>query len=360
MRVFNFSAGPATMPEEVLRRAADEMLDWQGSGMSVMEMSHRGAEFESIHDEALADLRDLMHVPRSYRILFLHGGGIGANAIVPMNLLGDKQTADFVVTGSWSHKSFAEAQKYCTAHVAANGKTGHGFTHVPPLSEWHLSNDPAYIHLCTNETIDGVEMFATPDVGDTPLVADLSSHILSRPMDVTRYGVLYAGAQKNIGIAGLTIMIVREDLFDRALSICPSAFEWKAIAANNSMYNTPPTYAIYIAGLVFKWVRKQGGLDAIERRNVEKAKLLYDAIDSSSLYINRVERQSRSRMNVPFFLADESRNESFLAGANARGLLQLKDHKSVGGMRASLYNALPRKGVDALVEFMRDFEQKRA
>jgi phosphoserine aminotransferase len=360
MRVFNFSAGPATMPEEVLRRAAAEMLDWQGSGVSVMEMSHRGAEFTSIHDEALADLRDLMHVPGSYRILFLQGGGIGANGIVPMNLLRDKQTADFVVTGSWSQKSFTEAQKYCTAHVAANGKTDRGFTHVPPLSEWRLSNDPAYIHLCTNETIDGIEMFATHDVGDTPLVADVSSHILSRSMDVARYGVLYAGAQKNIGMAGLTIMIVREDLLDRALSICPSAFEWKAIAANNSMYNTPPTYAIYIAGLVFKWIKKQGGLDVIERRNVEKAKLLYDAIDSSSFYINRVERQSRSRMNAPFFLADESRNEPFLAGAEARGLLQLKGHKSVGGMRASLYNALPLEGVNALVEFMKEFEQKHA
>jgi phosphoserine aminotransferase len=361
MRVFNFSAGPAAMPQEVLRRAADEMLNWQGSGMSVMEMSHRGAEFMSIHDAALTDLRDLLHVPRSYRILFLQGGGIGANAIVPMNLLGDKKTADFVVTGSWSQKSCAEAQKYCTAHIAANGRTeDRGFTHMPPVSEWLLSDDPAYIHLCTNETIDGVEAFTIPDVSDVPLVADVSSHILSRPMDVARYGVLYAGAQKNIGMAGLTIMIVREDLLERALSICPSAFEWKTIAASNSMYNTPPTYAIYIAGLVFKWVKKQGGLDVIERRNVEKAKLLYDTIDSSSLYINRVERRSRSRMNVPFFLADESRNESFLSGARARGLLQLKGHKSIGGMRASLYNALPLEGVNALIEYMKEFEQKYA
>jgi phosphoserine aminotransferase len=360
MRVFNFSAGPAALPEEVLRQAADEMLDWQGSGMSVMEMSHRGAEFMSIHEAALTDLRELLHVPASHRILFLQGGGIGENAIVPMNMLGSRKTADFIVTGSWSQKSFKEAQKYCTPHIAANGKTEQGFTHVPTIDEWHLSDDPAYVHLCSNETIDGVEAFDIPDLGDIPLVADASSHILSRPMDIAKYGVLFGGAQKNIGMAGVTVVIVREDLLDRALSICPSAFEWKTVAANNSMFNTPPTYAIYIAGLVFKWLKKQGGLTAMEARNVEKAKLLYDTIDQSAFYLNKVERQSRSRMNVPFFLADESRNEAFLASAKAHGLLQLKGHKSVGGMRASIYNAVPLEAVKALVDYMQAFEKTRA
>jgi phosphoserine aminotransferase len=360
MRVFNFSAGPAAMPEEVLRQAADEMLDWHGSGMSVMEMSHRGAEFMSIHEAALTDLRDLLKVPASHRILFLQGGGIGENAIVPLNMLGARKTADFVVTGSWSQKSFKEAQKYGTPHIAANGKTAQGFTHVPKVDEWHLSDDPAYVHICTNETIDGVETFEIPDLGSVPLVADASSHILSRPMDIAKYGVLFGGAQKNIGMAGVTVVIVREDLLDRALAICPSAFEWKTVAANNSMYNTPPTYAIYIAGLVFKWLKKQGGLEAMEARSIEKSTLLYDTIDASSFYLNKVERQSRSRMNVPFFLADESRNEAFLAGAKARGLLQLKGHKSVGGMRASIYNAVPLEAVKTLVEYMKEFEQAGA
>ncbi|MET3620922.1 3-phosphoserine/phosphohydroxythreonine transaminase [Burkholderia ambifaria] len=360
MRVFNFSAGPAALPEEVLRQAADEMLDWHGSGMSVMEMSHRGKEFMSIHEAALADLRELLDVPASHRILFLQGGGIAENAIVPMNLLGSRKTADFVVTGSWSQKSFNEAKKYGTPHLAASGKTADGFTRAPARAEWQLSDDPAYVHLCTNETIDGVETFEIPDLGDVPLVADVSSHILSRPMDVAKYGVLFGGAQKNIGMAGVTVVIVREDLLDRALSICPSAFEWKTVAANNSLYNTPPTYAIYIAGLVFQWLKRQGGLEAIEARNTEKAKLLYDTIDASGFYLNKVEPAVRSRMNVPFFLADETRNEDFLAGAKARGLLQLKGHKSVGGMRASIYNAVPLEGVKALVEYMKDFEQRGA
>ncbi|MDA0571091.1 3-phosphoserine/phosphohydroxythreonine transaminase [Burkholderia gladioli] len=360
MRVFNFSAGPAAMPEDVLRQAADEMLDWNGSGMSVMEMSHRGREFTSIHETALADLRELLSVPDNYRVLFLQGGGIAENAIVPMNLLGTRQNVDFVVTGSWSQKSFKEAQKYGTSHLAATGRTEDGFTRVPAFSEWQMSADPAYVHLCTNETIDGVETFDIPDTGSVPLVADVSSHILSRPLDISRYGALFGGAQKNIGMAGVTLVIVREDLLERALPICPSAFEWKTVAANNSMYNTPPTYAIYIAGLVFKWLKAQGGLEAIEARNVEKAALLYDAIDASSFYLNKVEKNARSRMNVPFFLADETRNEDFLAGAKARGLLQLKGHKSVGGMRASIYNAVPLAGVKALVEYMKDFERGQA
>jgi phosphoserine aminotransferase len=360
MRVFNFSAGPAALPEEVLRQAAEEMLDWQGSGMSVMEMSHRGREFGAIHEAALADVRELMNVPSNYRILFLQGGGLAENAIVPMNLLGTRQSADFVVTGSWSQKSLKEAGKYCRTHVAASGKTDHGFTRAPAVNEWQLSDDPAYVHVCTNETIDGVEYFAVPELGDVPLVADVSSHILSRPMDVSKYGVLFGGAQKNIGMAGVTIVIVREDLLERALPVCPTAFEWKTVAANNSLYNTPPTYAIYIAGLVFKWLKAQGGLSAMEARNIEKAKLLYDTIDAGSFYVNKVDVAARSRMNVPFFLADESRNEDFLAGAKARGLVQLKGHKSVGGMRASIYNAVPLAAVQALVDYMKDFERQYA
>jgi len=360
MRVFNFSAGPAALPEEVLRQAADEMLDWHGSGMGVMEMSHRGPEFMQIHSEALLDLRDLLAVPASHHILFLQGGGIGENAIVPLNLFGTKPRADFVITGSWSQKSQKEALKYGAAHIAATGRTTDGFTRSPPMGEWQLSDDPAYVHLCTNETIDGVETFEIPDLGNIPLVADASSHILSRPMDIAKYGVLYGGAQKNIGMAGVTVVIVREDLVDRAMPVCPSAFEWKTVAANNSMFNTPPTYAIYIAGLVFKWLKRQGGLAAMEAHNIEKSKLLYDTIDASGFYINKVERRARSRMNVPFFLADETRNEDFLAGAKARGLLQLKGHKSVGGMRASIYNAVPLEAVKALIEYMKEFEATRA
>lgn len=360
MRVFNFSAGPAALPEEVLRQAADEMLDWHGSGMSVMEMSHRGREFMSIHEEALTDLRDLLQVPASHRVLFLQGGGLGENAIVPMNMLGNRDVADFVVTGSWSQKSFKEAGKYCKPHLAASGETANGFTRAPKRSEWQLSDNPAYVHLCTNETIHGVETFDIPDLGNVPLVADVSSHVLSRPLDVAKYGVMFGGAQKNIGMAGLTIVVVREDLLDRALPICPSAFEWRIVAENNSMFNTPPTYAIYVAGLVFKWLKRQGGLEEIEARNLEKSKLLYDTIDASSFYVNKVERDSRSRMNVPFFLADESSNEDFLAGAKERGLMQLKGHKSVGGMRASIYNAVPLEGVNALVEYMKEFERTRA
>jgi phosphoserine aminotransferase len=360
MRAFNFSAGPAALPEVVLRQAAEEMLDWHGSGMSVMEMSHRGREFMSIHEAAMTDLRDLLAVPANYRILFLQGGGIGENAIVPMNLLGNKTVIDFLVTGVWSQKSLREASKYATARVVADGRTEHGYTTVPAIERWQCSSDAAYLHVCTNETINGVEMFDFPDTGKVPLVADISSHALSRPMDVTRCGAVFAGAQKNIGIAGLTMVIVRDDLLDRALPMCPSAFEWNTVSANDSMFNTPPTYAIYIAGLVFKWLKVQGGLAAMERINLQKSSRLYEAIDASSLYSNRVDTACRSRMNVPFFLADETLNQSFLEGAKAQGLLQLKGHKAVGGMRASIYNAVPLAAVEALISYMRDFERLRA
>lgn len=358
-RVYNFSAGPAVLPEEVLRQAADEMLDWHGSGMSVMEMSHRGKEFISIYEAAERDLRDLLKVPANYKILFVQGGGIGENAIVPMNLVARKAqpaTIDFVHTGSWSGKSIKEARKYANVNVAASSEA-QKFAAIPARSEWKLSADAAYVHICTNETIDGVEFHNAPDVGDVPLVADMSSHILSREVDVAKYGVIFAGAQKNIGPAGVTLVIVREDLLGHALPICPSAFDWKLVADNHSMYNTPPTYGIYIAGLVFQWLKRQGGVAAMEQRNVEKAQLLYGYLDSTEFFSNVIAPDCRSRMNVPFYLRDESLNDAFLAGAKERGLLQLKGHKSVGGMRASIYNAMPIDGVRALVGYMKEFEK---
>jgi len=363
-RIYNFSAGPAVLPQEVLQQAADEMLDWHGCGMSVMEMSHRGPEFMSIIAAAQSDLRELLAVPDNYKILFLQGGGLGENAIVPMNLVGRKPqpaTVDFIHTGSWTAKSIKEARKYAGVNIAASGEAS-GFKTVPPRDTWKLSRDAAYVHICTNETIDGIEYHFAPEVGadtgDAPIVADMSSHILSRVIDVSKYGVIFGGAQKNIGPAGLTLVIVREDLLGHALPICPSAFDWTVVAQHDSMYNTPPTYAIYIAGLVFKWLKQQGGVAAMERRNIEKATLLYDYLDSSDFYSNRIARDCRSRMNVPFFLRDESLNAAFLAGAKESGLLQLKGHKSVGGMRASIYNAMPIEGVQALLAYLKDFEKK--
>jgi len=357
-QVFNFSAGPAVLPKAVLQQAASEMLDWQGSGMSVMEMSHRGPEFISIYKQAEADLRELLAVPANYRILFMQGGGLGQNAIIPMNLLGrvrEPAVIDFVHTGSWSGKSIKEAARYAQVNVAASSQAG-GFASVPLQETWQLTDGAAYLHVCTNETIDGVEYNFVPQVpGDVPLVADMSSHILSRQIDVSQYGVIFAGAQKNIGPAGLTLVIVREDLLEHALPICPSAFNWKNVAEHESMFNTPPTYAIYIAGLVFSHLKAQGGVAAMEARNIEKARLLYEALDRDDFYANRVDESCRSRMNIPFYLRDESLNEQFLAGAKARGLLQLKGHKSVGGMRASIYNAMPIEGVQALVDYLNEF-----
>jgi len=357
MRVFNFSAGPAVMPEDVLRTAAAEMLDWHGSGMSVMEMSHRGKEFISIYDKAQADLRGLLKIPANYKILFLQGGAIAENAIVPMNLLLGRSTADYVNTGEWSKKSIKEAKKYCTVNIAASSED-QNFTYVPAREAWKLTRDAAFVHVCTNETIGGVEYQCTPDTGDEPLVADMSSHIMSRVIDVSRYGVIYGGAQKTMGPAGLTLVIVHEDLLDRALPMTPTAFHWKEQAAADSMVNTPATYAIYVAGLVFEWLQAQGGIEAIERKNIAKAKLLYEYLDATSFYVNPVRREDRSRMNVPFKLSDESLDEAFLKGAKERGMVQLKGHRSVGGMRASIYNAMPIEGVRTLAEYMQDFEQR--
>ncbi|HTT11584.1 MAG TPA: 3-phosphoserine/phosphohydroxythreonine transaminase [Burkholderiaceae bacterium] len=357
MKVFNFSAGPAVLPREVLERAAAEMLDWHGSGMSVMEMSHRGKEFISIAAKAEADLRTLLVIPADYAVLFLQGGAIAENALIPMNLLGERKVADYVNTGEWSKKSIKEAKKYCQVNVAASAEDKN-FTYIPARETWKLSPDAAYVHICGNETIGGLEYHWTPDVGAVPLVEDASSHILSRPLDVTRYGVIYAGAQKNAGPAGVTLLIVRRDLLGRALPITPSAFHWKEQAENDSMLNTPPTYSIYIAGLVFEWLLALGGLAAMEKRNIAKARVLYDYLDTTDFYHNPVRKEDRSRMNVPFKLRDESLDGAFLKGAEARGLLQLKGHRSVGGMRASIYNAMPLEGVQALLDYMKEFERK--
>ncbi|MBT0570767.1 3-phosphoserine/phosphohydroxythreonine transaminase [Curvibacter sp. CHRR-16] len=379
-RPYNFSAGPAAMPAEVLEQAAAEMLNWispagVASGMGVMEMSHRGKAFISIYEQAEADLRELLAVPSHFKILFMQGGGLAENAIVPMNLMGlragQNPAASFVVTGSWSEKSVKEAGKYGRAMLAASGKTDAGYTHIPAASTWQIAPDASYVHICSNETIHGVEFHTLPDLQalgcDAPLVIDFSSHVASRPVDWSKVGLAFGGAQKNLGPAGLTLVVVREDLLGHALPICPSAFDYKLVAANHSMYNTPPTYGIYMAGLVFQWLKRQGGIAAIEARNIAKAQLLYDAIDRSSLYSNTVQADCRSRMNIPFFLQDEHGqalldaehplNAAFLAGAQAAGLLQLKGHKSVGGMRASLYNAIPLDGVQALVAYMQEFER---
>ena len=356
-RAFNFSAGPAALPESVLRLAADEMLDWHGSGMSVMEMSHRGPEFISIHAEAEALLRELLAIPANYKVLFLQGGAIGENAIVPMNMLRGRSAADYVDTGEWSKKSIKEAKKYCTVNVAASAADS-GYTRVPPRETWKLDPNAAYVHICANETIGGVEYHWTPDTGAVPLVADMSSNLLSRPVEVPKYGLIYGGAQKNIGPAGLTIVIVRDDLLGGALPITPSAFDYTLQAEADSMLNTPPTYAIYVAGLVFRWIKDQGGLPAIEAKNRAKAALLYDYLDSTSFYSSPVAKADRSLMNVPFRLKDDSLDKAFLKGAEERRMLQLKGHRSVGGMRASIYNAMPVEGVRALVEYMKDFEAR--
>jgi phosphoserine aminotransferase len=356
-RVFNFSAGPAVLPEPVLARARDEMLDWHGSGMSVMEMSHRGKEFIGIAEKAEADLRELLAVPAGYKVLFLQGGASAQFALVPMNLLRGRDKADYVHTGEWARKAIGEARKFCAVNIAASSED-RNFSYIPKQPAWRLDAAAAYVHITSNETIGGVEYGWTPDTGDVPLVADMSSHILSRPVDVSRYGLIYAGAQKNIGPAGLTIVIVREDLIGQALPATPAVFDYKVQADNGWMYNTPATFAVYVAGLVFEWLKDRGGLAAMEQHNLAKAGLLYDYLDSSALYECPVARDDRSRMNVPFRLKDDALDQEFLRQASASGLVQLKGHRSVGGMRASIYNAMPMEGVRALVDFMRDFEKR--
>ncbi len=358
-RVFNFSAGPATLPETVLRQAASEMLDWQGSGMSVMEMSHRGKEFTTIHAQAHSLLRELLSIPDNYRVLFLQGGAIGQNAIVPMNLLRGKASADYVNTGEWSKRSIQEAQAFCRVNVAASAEASQ-FTSIPLQDQWRLDPNAAYVHICANETIGGVEYHWTPDTGSVPLVADMSSNLLSKPVDVRKFGLIYAGAQKNMGPSGLTVVIVRDDLLGGALPITPSAFDYRQQADNDSMLNTPPTYAIYILGLVCQWVKDQGGLQAMAQHNQTKAAVLYDFLDNSRFFSSPVARADRSLMNVPFRLKDAALDDVFLKGAQARGMVQLKGHRVLGGMRASIYNAMPLEGVRALVAYMQEFEQQHA
>jgi phosphoserine aminotransferase len=356
-RVFNFSAGPAVLPEEVLAQAAAEMLDWHGSGMSVMEMSHRGKEFISIAEAAEKDFRELLAVPASYKALFLQGGATLQFGMVPMNLLAGKKKADYIYTGEWSKKAIKEANRYCEVNVAASSED-RNFSYAPEQSTWKLDPKAAYVHYTSNETIGGVEFHWIPQTGSVPLVADASSHILSRPLDVSKFGLIYAGAQKNIGPAGLTIVIVREDLLGHATPGTPSMLDYKVHAEGESMSNTPATYAWYIAGLVFQWLKKQGGLAGMEKQNVAKAGLLYDFLDGSGFFKSPVRKQDRSRMNIPFTLADSKLDGEFLKGAEARGMVQLKGHRAVGGMRASIYNAMPIEGVKRLVEYMREFEAK--
>lgn len=356
-RIFNFSAGPATLPAEVLARAGDEMLDWHGTGTGVMEMSHRGKAFMGIAEEAEKDLRELLAIPEGYKVLFLQGGATLQFAQVPMNLAGPGAGADYVVSGAWSKKAAAEATAFCDVAIAASTED-RGFTCAPAQAEWKLRPGASYVHYCSNETIGGVEFFWTPDTGGVPLVADASSHILSRPMDVARHGLIYAGAQKNVGPAGLTLVIVRDDLLGRAMKGTPSVMDYKRQADAGSMLNTPATYPIYVAGLVFKWLKALGGLAEMARRNAAKANLLYGCLDESGFYRNAVAKADRSRMNVPFHLPDARLDAAFLEGAEARGMLHLKGHKMVGGMRASIYNAMPIEGVQCLVDHMKEFEKR--
>lgn len=356
-RLFNFSAGPAALPEAVLEQIRDDMLNWNNSGMSVMEMSHRGKEFVSIAEQAEADLRRLMGVPADYRVLFLQGGASGQFAGIPLNLLGDNDRADYVVTGSWGKKAAKEAAKYCKVNVVAQADP---FNHVPDFGSWHRDPGAAYLHYTPNETIEGVAFPSIPEVDDVPLVADLSSAILSEPLDVSRFGVIYAGAQKNLGPSGVTIVIVREDLIGNARKDTPMVLDYKQQADAGSMLNTPPCFAWYVCGLVFQWLLKQGGLEVMADTNRRKAGKLYDFIDTSSFYDNPVAVTDRSIMNVPFTLANADLDGDFLKGAATNGLSTLKGHRSVGGMRASIYNAMPEAGVDALIDFMKEFERSRA
>lgn len=397
VRPFNFAAGPATLPESVLKRAADEMLDWHGAGMSVMEMSHRSADYLGLFEKVIFDFRRLLALPQHYKILFMQGGATAQNALLPLNLLGENRKADYVNTGHWSTKSISEARQYGEVHVAASAESPaerhgpsalavtasddsssrgandavaiHSFSYIPSYDDWRVRPDSSYLHLCGNETIGGVEFHQWPDMEalgapNVPLIVDMSSHILSRPMDMTQFALAYGGAQKNLGIAGLTFVILDESLIKERVKAplpgCPSIFDYRKVLANDSMFNTPPTYAIYLTGLLLEWIGSQGGVAEMGRRNAEKAALLYGALDASSFYQTRVVKNARSLMNIPFYLPDDRLYEPFLAGAKARGLLNLKGHKAVGGLRASLYNAMPIEGVQALLKWLREFEKEHA
>jgi phosphoserine aminotransferase len=357
MRVFNFSAGPAALPLEVIEQARDELIDWQGGGMSVMEISHRSKAFIAVAEKAEADFRELLSVPRNYKVLFLQGGATGQFSAIPMNLATESSVVDYVNTGNWSKKALGDARRYCKVNVAADAADS-GYNSIPPVAGWKLSKDAAYLHYTPNETIGGVEFHFVPEIGATPLVADMSSTLLSRPIEVSKFGLIYAGAQKNIGPSGITVVIVREDLIGRARPGTPLVFDYKAMADEGSMLNTPPTFGWYFAGLVFQWLKRQGGVAAMAEVNRAKSARLYAAIDGSSFYRNPVAKECRSWMNVPFTLVRPELDKQFLSEAKAAGLTNLEGHRSVGGMRASLYNALPLAGVNALVEFMQDFARK--
>jgi len=360
-KVFNFCAGPAMLPTAVMEKAQSEFCNWQGSGISVMEVSHRSPEYIEMAATAEQDLRDLMDIPDNYKVLFCHGGGRGQFAAVPLNLLGDKLEADYILTGQWSKSAVVEAKKHARISEAdIMVTTTDGKIAVKPCDEWVINAGAAYLHYCPNETIEGIEIFDTPETGVVPLVADMSSTILSRPIDVSKFGIIYAGAQKNIGPSGLSIVIVRDDLIGYARTAIPSIFDYSVQAKADSMFNTPPTYAWYLAGLVFKWLKEEGGLIEVEKKNIAKAELLYNFIDRSKFYSNNVDKSVRSRMNIPFTLANDNLNETFLKESKEAGLLTLKGHKLVGGMRASIYNAMPLEGVQALVDFMSAFEKKHA
>jgi phosphoserine aminotransferase len=359
IRPFNFSAGPAVLPEAVLEQAGAEISDYAGSGMSVMEISHRSKEFLDIADRAEADLRELLAIPANYKVLFLQGGAMLQFSAIPLNLSGEGDSVDYLNTGYWSDRATTEARRHCQVNLVASGEAGK-FTAIPPASQWQLNKDAAYFHYCANETIHGVEFHDIPDAGNVPLVCDMSSTILSRPVDVSKFGLIYAGAQKNIGPAGLTVVIVRDDLLHRARASTPYLLNYKVMADNASMANTPPTYSWYIAGLVFKWIKEQGGLSVMAERNQRKSQILYKAIDNSGFYKNPVETSCRSWMNVPFTMPDENLEKLFLEEAKKAGLLTLAGHRSVGGMRASLYNAMPEEGVLKLTEFMADFARRKA
>jgi len=357
-RIYNFSAGPAMVPDTVLERARDELLDWRGSGMSVMEVSHRGTDFVELAGRSEADLRELLAVPKNYRVLFLAGGATLQFASVPLNLAPEGATVDYVITGSWGKKAAEEAARYATVNIAADAESTR-YTDIPDPKSWRVSKDAAYLHYTPNETIVGVEFHWIPEVSAAPLVADMSSTLLSRPVDVSRFGIIYAGAQKNIGVAGVALVIVRDDLLGRARRITPGVINYQTMAESDSMWNTPATFSWYVAALVFEWLKEQGGLKAMALRNHRKAAKLYAAIDASGFYANPVDRRCRSWMNVPFTLHDAALDKAFLAEAFDAGLTNLKGHRLVGGMRASIYNAMPEAGIDALIEFMNDFEQRK-
>ncbi|WP_305857215.1 3-phosphoserine/phosphohydroxythreonine transaminase [Balneatrix alpica] len=355
-RAYNFCAGPAALPDEVLEQAQAELLNWHGRGVSIMEMSHRSADYMEVAAQAEQDLRDLLAIPANYKVLFMQGGAKQQFSTVPLNLLGQARVADYIDTGIWSKDALQEGKRYAEVKVAASAEP-FNYHRVPRQDELRLSQDAAYVHYCANETIGGLEFDYVPET-EAPLVCDMSSNILSRPIDVSRFGVIYAGAQKNVGPAGICIVIVREDLLERALPITPATMTYQTVAKNDSMFNTPPTFSWYLSGLVFQWLKRQGGLTAIAAQNERKAAKLYQAIDTSRLYANPVASANRSIMNVPFTLADTALEKTFLQEAEANGLLNLKGHRSVGGMRASIYNAVPEQAVDALVAFMADFESR--